>query len=171
MDRRWTRQLGAVAGLAVMAVAATACGPQPVAPLSGRQPASPTPSVATPRPSPSPTAAAKPPARPPAPPPVVRPAPPASVSPSPGLSPACLGAVVYPVDATGAVLPPSVCLAVGGVLRVQNVEAGAVSAEPADKVSLQYEAGVVDCRLLSPGTVTVTIAGEPSRSIMVVIPG
>jgi hypothetical protein len=169
MDRRWTRQLGAVAGLAVLAVAVAACGPEPVAPLSGRQPASPTPSTAAPRPAPSPTTAAKPPARPPVRrPPVAPPAPPAS--PSPDLSPACLGAVVYPVDATGD-LPRSVCLAVGGVLRVRNVDPAAVSAEPADKVSLQSEVDAVDCRLLSPGTVTVTIAGEPSRSIMVVIPG
>ncbi|HEU4426271.1 MAG TPA: hypothetical protein VFR67_27345 [Pilimelia sp.] len=171
MDRRWARRVGLFAGMAATVVTAVACGPGPVAPLPGQRPTTAAPSTGPPSPAVSPAAAATRPAvrPPPARPPVVRPPAAASPSPSPGLSPACLGAVIYPVDAMSGELPASICLAVGAVLRVQNVEAGTVSAEPAEKASLRYEAGVVDCRLLSVGTVTVTIAGDPSRSIAVVV--
>ncbi len=73
-------------------------------------------------------------------------------------SPACLGAVVYTLEAEEELaLIKSICLAVGGILRVEGTGPGTVSADPPDKVSQFYEAGIVEVRFLSPGTITVTI--------------
>jgi hypothetical protein len=51
----------------------------------------------------------------------------------------------------------SICLAVGGILRVEGTGPETVSADPPDGASVFYEAGVVECRFLRPGTVTVSI--------------
>jgi len=60
-------------------------------------------------------------------------------------------------------------MAAGGVLRVHNVGPDEVSAEPPDKVSTVYEAGVVDCRMLRPGSVTVTITRTGSTATIEVV--
>ncbi len=54
----------------------------------------------------------------------------------------------------------SLCLAVGGVLRVEGTGPGMVSADPQEKVSQFYEAGIEECRFLSPGTIRVTIVTD-----------
>jgi len=142
MDR-FRRRGGALAGLAVVAGVAAACGPAPVSPLPGQ-------SARTPVTAPA--------------------APPTSTAPTPGDSPACLGRVVHPVDASGSgPIPDALCLAAGAVLRLQNVGPGTVSADPPGKVSLRYEAGVIDCRLLAPGTVTVRIAGDGQTYVITVL--
>jgi hypothetical protein len=85
-------------------------------------------------------------------------------------SPACLGAVVYTVrtDADLARVK-SLCLAVGGVLRVDGTGPGMVSADPPEKVSQFYEAGIEDCRFLSPGTITVTIVTDQQTFTITVV--
>lgn len=54
----------------------------------------------------------------------------------------------------------SICLAVGGILRVEGTGPGMVSADPQEKVAQFYEGGVEECRFLSPGSVTVTIVRD-----------
>jgi hypothetical protein len=45
-----------------------------------------------------------------------------------------------------------------------------VSADPSDRVSCEWEAGIATCRFLRAGNVTVRIAGQsPNRSIAVVV--
>jgi hypothetical protein len=91
--------------------------------------------------------------------------------PVPTATPACLGAVVYTLTAdTELALVRSICLAVGGVLRVEGTGPGTVSADPQDAVSQSYEAGVVECRFLRQGTVTVSIVrDEQTYAIPVVV--
>ncbi|MGN9892200.1 hypothetical protein [Micromonospora sp. L31] len=169
------RSSGPVATLAVLAAVA-ACGQTPVAPLPVRPP---TPAVtpstsAAPAPSALPgpaTLAATP--RPPAP---VGPAPTRgrgtrSPSPSPRSS-ACLGPVRYDLvlAETEVALLKSLCLAAGGVLRIQGIGPGEVTVDREDLVSRSYEAGVVDIRFLRAGTVRVTIPqGGESHPVAVVV--
>lgn len=71
---------------------------------------------------------------------------------------ACLGAVVYTLTAkTVLALVRSLCVATGAILRVEDTGPGTVSAEPTASVALVYEAGIVECRFLVTGTVTVSI--------------
>jgi len=78
--------------------------------------------------------------------------------------------VLYTVDGSDhALLPKSLCLTVAAVLRVQNVGPGTVTATPADRVAQHYEAGVIDCRLLSPGSVRVEITGEAGSHTITVL--
>ncbi|MEH0825520.1 MULTISPECIES: hypothetical protein [unclassified Micromonospora] len=169
--RRWA------APVAVgLLVAVAACGQTPVAPLPVRPPAP----AATP-----PTSAAPAPSSPPGPatlaatprPPV--PLPPAPTrsrgtrtpSPSPRSS-ACLGPVRYDLDLaeTEVALLKSLCLAAGGVLRIQGIGPGEVTVDREDLVSRNYEAGVVDIRFLRAGTVGVTIPqGGESHTVTVVV--
>ena len=141
-------------------VPVTACGPTPVAPLPVR---SPTPTVAPTTPT-APTTAAPTSAGPvvdtvatpsarhtPAPP---RRTPSGSTRP-PSTSPrpqACLGPVRYDlvVADTELALLKSLCLSVGGVLRIQGIGPGEVEVDREDLVSSHYEAGVVDIRCRPP---------------------
>jgi hypothetical protein len=63
----------------------------------------------------------------------------------------------------------SICLAVGGVLRVEGTGPGMVSADPPEKISPYYEAGIEELRFLSPGTVTVTIVGDQQTFTIIVL--
>ena len=171
--RRWVVP---VATLGVLASVA-ACGQQtPVAPLPVRPPtpaATPsTPAAPAPSAPPGPaTLAATP--RPPAP---VGPTPTRgrgtrSPSPSPRSS-ACLGPVRYDLvlAETEVALLKSLCLAAGGVLRIQGIGPGEVTVDREDLVSRSYEAGVQDIRFLRAGTVRVTIPqGGEAHPVAVVV--
>lgn len=75
--------------------------------------------------------------------------------------PACMGAVIYRVDADAGSSKRSVCIAVGGVVRVENLGPGNLSVSPSSLVSCWYEAAVTECRLIRTGTVTFETSGEP----------
>lgn len=142
----------------IMLTPPAACGSGPVSPLPFDAPSPPGPS-AIPDMSPSPQVSSQR--------ATDRPSPPAtSRQPS-----ACLGAVVYTLAADEELaLVRSLCLAVGAILRVEGTGPGTVSAAPRDKVSCWYEAGVVECRFLSPGSVTISIEhNEQTFPIQVVV--
>ena len=66
--------------------------------------------------------------------------------------------MVYTLPAdTELALVKSICVATGAILRVEGTGPGTVSAEPQASVSQFYEAGIVECRFLAAGTVTITI--------------
>lgn len=83
--------------------------------------------------------------------------------PAPTLAPhttSCQGAVKYTIKANKT--RPSMkrlCISVGGVLRVENLESSGMRIRPAANVSCWYEAAVTECRLIRPGTHTVVING------------
>lgn len=84
----------------------------------------------------------------------------------------CLGAVRYDLDLRNTVLDlvKSLCFHTGGVLRLQGIGPGLVTATPESLRAYSYEAGVVDLRFLRPGTVTVTIPqDEKTYTIHVVV--
>jgi hypothetical protein len=60
-----------------------------------------------------------------------------------------------PNEAMG--LAPSLCIAAGGVLRLNGTGPGTVRVDREDLAGQHYEAGVVDVRFLRPGTVVVTV--------------
>lgn len=153
------------------------CGSAPVAPLPGRWPSH-TPAgtatgIAASGTSPGPSVTSARALPPPAPVPVTTPRrtrTAGTTSPSTELSPACLPPVIYSVDGSDpALLPKALCLTVASVLRVQNVGPGTVTATPADRVAQHWEGGVVDCRLLSAGSVTVEITGEAGSHTITVL--
>ncbi len=150
--------IGAVLALSALA----ACGSEPVSPLPAEAQSRSTPSLA---PSPTTPATRAPSPRPPRVRPTVAP------SPTPTPSSACLGAVVHTIAAeTDLPFVTSICIAVGGVLRVEGTGPDTVSADPPDSVDLSYEAGIVNCRFLSPGSVTVSIVrDEQTYAIPVVV--
>jgi hypothetical protein len=84
----------------------------------------------------------------------------------------CYGAVRHDIDLqnTELALLRSMCFHTGGVLRLQGIGPGLVTASPESLVSENYAAGVVDLRFLRPGTVTVTIPqDEQTYTIDVVV--
>jgi len=84
----------------------------------------------------------------------------------------CYGAVRYDLDLHNTVLDlvKSMCFHTGGVLRLQGIGPGLVTATPESLVSRSYEGGVVDLRFVRPGTVTVTIPqDERTYTITVVV--
>jgi len=84
----------------------------------------------------------------------------------------CYGAVRHDLDLRNTVLDlvKSMCFHTGGVLRLQGIGPGLVTATPGSLVSSSYEAGVVDLRFVRPGTVTVTIPqDEQTYTITVVV--
>lgn len=98
----------------------------------------------------------------------------ASVSRSPSPSPsdtACFGPLVHTLPAdTELALVTALCLRVGSVLRIQGTGPDTVSATPAAKVVMSYEAATVDCRLVETGTVTVVVLRDDrSYPITVVV--
>ncbi|RKN40312.1 hypothetical protein D7223_27345 [Micromonospora endolithica] len=168
--------VGLALAVALAAAPLAGCGEEPVAPLPVRQPAPSSPAGPatsppnpTPAPSPPPSVAATTaattaaaPTRPIAPPPT-RPGRP-STAPTTGRPTgtppaACLGAVRYDLvlAETELALFRSLCLATGGVLRIQGIGPGEVTVDREDLVVSNYEAGVVDIRFVRPGTVEVRI--------------
>lgn len=135
----------------VAAAATTACGPTEVSPLPGYAT---TASSATPSPASSTAPDSTP----------------ATTSAAPSPANACVGSTFSIDGADSADSPKSLCFTAGGVLRIENVYPGDVSASPSDKVTCEWEAGIATCRFLRAGNVTVRIAGRsPTRSIEVVV--
>jgi hypothetical protein len=67
-------------------------------------------------------------------------------------------------------LVKSMCFRNGGILRLQGIGPGLVTAAPANLVSQSYEGGVVDLRFIRPGTVNVSIPqDEQTYTIAVVV--
>jgi hypothetical protein len=84
----------------------------------------------------------------------------------------CYGAVRHDLDLHNneLALVKSMCFHTGGVLRLQGIGPGLVTATPGSLVSSNYEGGVVDLRFVRPGTVTVTIPqDEQAYTITVVV--
>ncbi|WP_174536491.1 hypothetical protein [Micromonospora chalcea] len=161
-----------VATLATLALLAgtPACADRPVSPLPARPPvtaAAPSATASPPGPTPAPAVSevtSPPDATPPSPPARVRPpAAPRTTKPAPPVRTtppaACLGPVRYDLvlAETELALLKSLCLAAGGVLRIQGIGPGEVTVDREDLVSRNYEAGVVDIRFVRTGTVVVTI--------------
>jgi hypothetical protein len=99
-----------------------------------------------------------------------KPATPAPTSTKPTGS--CFGAVRRDLDLRNTVLDlvKSMCFHTGGILRLQGIGPGLVTAAPGSLVSSSYEGGVVDLRFIRPGTVTVTIPqDEQTYTITVVV--
>jgi hypothetical protein len=97
-----------------------------------------------------------------------------TVKPTPADKPTgtCYGAVRHDLDLHNTVLDlvRSMCFHTGGVLRLQGIGPGLVTAAPSSLVSQSYEAGVVDLRFVRPGTVTVSIPqDEQTYTITVVV--
>jgi hypothetical protein len=134
-----------------LALTLAACGseqPQAVT----EQPVAPAP--ATPGPTPPSTTTATPP-------PVTR---------APPSGPACLGAVIHTVDvSTGGAPWRSVCVAVGGLLRLANLGPGSLDAASWNNVACGYEAGVHECRLIHVGTVKFTVTNSHGRRPLTVV--
>jgi len=168
MHRPSPRRLIVSAALTLTVLApVAACNAEPVSPLPAEGPRTSTPIPApTPLVSPSASATTLVTSRR-----AIPRHPPTAPSPAAPSTPACLGAVVHTLTAdTELALVPSLCFAVGGVLRVEGTGPGTVSADPQEKVSQFYEAGVVECRFLSPGTVTVSIERDgQTHTIPVVV--
>jgi hypothetical protein len=80
--------------------------------------------------------------------------------------------VQYTIDAGKVARPTTqrVCIAVGGLLRVDWLGPGEMSIKPPGKVSCAYEAAVHVCRLIGTGTVTVQInAAKWTHSFTLVV--
>ncbi|WKU05199.1 hypothetical protein [Micromonospora sp. HUAS LYJ1] len=131
--------------------AATTVAPTPPGPVPGSVGATPS------RPAPPPSTPERTPGtRPP------------SASPRPS---ACLGPVRYDLVLadTELALVRSLCLSVGGVLRLQGIGPGEVTVDREDLVDQNYEAAVVDLRFLRPGTVGVTIPYDGRTYLVTVV--
>jgi hypothetical protein len=83
----------------------------------------------------------------------------------------CYGAVRHDVDLHNTVLDlvKSMCFRAGGVLRLQGIGPGLVTATPGSLVSQSYEGGVVDLRFVRPGTVTVNIPQDDQTYTITVV--
>ncbi|MEU4563519.1 hypothetical protein AB0F72_34510 [Actinoplanes sp. NPDC023936] len=83
----------------------------------------------------------------------------------------CYGAVRYDLDLRNTVLDliTSMCFHTGGVLRLQGIGPGLVTATPRSLVSQSYEAAVVDLRFVRPGTVTVSIPQDSQTHTITVV--
>ena len=171
MHRHTFRRTAVAGAFALLAAAPlAACGNDALTPLPVQSagPASATTTGTTPAPAPSPsaastTAATTPPtsARPGTSPPRTPKAHTTTRKP-PRPTTACYGAVRHDLDLrnTELALIKSMCFRAGGVLRLQGIGPGLVTADPQSLVSQNYEAGVVDLRFLRPGTVVVSIPQE-----------
>jgi hypothetical protein len=176
MHRSTIRHLLAAGALALtVAVPLAACGARPVSPLPAQaadtEPAATT--GATPTGSSTASSAARS-----SPPRIVRP--PAGTRPTstktvkPGATKptsTCHGAVRFDLDLQNTELDliPSMCFHAGGVLRLQGIGPGLVTATPAHLRSQSYEGGVVDLRFLRPGTLTVTIPQDSKTYTITVV--
>lgn len=182
---RRVRRLAAVVAAALMTAPVTACAGEPLAPLPV-QAAPTTPATATPATgaaTPSAAASRPPVTTTPKPPPsirrtarattatTVRPTTRATTAPPSSRPSTCFGAVRYDLDLQNTVLDllPSMCFRAGGVLRLQGIGPGLVTAAPAGLTSQTYAGGVVDLRFLRPGTVTVTVPQDDGPHIITVV--
>jgi len=165
-----TRLAGSGA-IVLTAVLIGACGSGPVQPVSGQSGGAPSiaasGSVSTPQAAPGTTSPTRRPTSP-----TRRPTSPTKRPQSPKPTSACLGAVTYTISGDPSdQYPKSLCMKIGGVLRIEHVAPGTVSADPAGSASLEYEAGITSCRFVRTGTVTIQVAldsGNRSTTVVVV---
>src|SRR5512138_1933115 len=135
MNRSVLTHLAGSGAVVLTAILIGACGSGPVQPVSGQSAgassaAAPTSPVAPSTSTTTTTTPIKPPKSSPRPPtsPTKRP-------PSPKPTSACLGAVVHTISGDPAdQYPKSLCMKIGGVLRIEHVAHGTVSADPAGSV-------------------------------------
>ncbi|MEV8505174.1 hypothetical protein AB0368_10145 [Actinoplanes sp. NPDC051475] len=139
MHRPLISRLAALGALALGVAATTAaCGSEPVSPLPVDAP---------------PRAAAFS-------------APPSKSAPATKTTPACLGAVETALDAQEQPLPPSLCISVGGLLRLRHLGPGLLDAVPESLVRGFYGGGVHAIQFVRPGTVTLSFPqGEDDRTV------
>lgn len=177
MHRPCVRHLAVLGAFALIgAVPAAACGSEALSPLPIETPTQSAPATPTQLPpaTPSQPAVAAPSVwRPPVtiPSPSTKPATP-QLTPTQTQSSTCWGAIRYDLDLlnTELALVRPMCFKTGGVLRLQGIGPGLVTAEPAALVVQSYEAAVVDIAFIRPGTVTVTIPqDEQIYTITVVV--
>jgi hypothetical protein len=143
------RRIATTLATALAALTLAACNqPAPVSPLPA---ASPTPPATTEVPAST--------------------APPPTTTPDVETSGVCQGIVRYTMDgADTADRPVGVCLRVGSILRIENTFPNATPS-PANRATCRYEAGVVECRLIRAGNVTITFgqgADRGSVSLLVI---
>ncbi|MEJ3744872.1 hypothetical protein WEI85_16445 [Actinomycetes bacterium KLBMP 9797] len=176
------RRLALLGTFPLIAVApVAACGGEPVSPLPVRSPPASgtgTPSgsgAGTPSQTAPPTSGvAMPPVHAPPSrrnPPVERSSSQPQTTPPTAQTPSCMGAIRYDVDLqnTELALLPSLCFAVGAVLRLQGIGPGLVTVEPTSLHSQSYAGGVVDIRFIRTGTATVTIPQEEQTHTITVV--
>lgn len=87
-------------------------------------------------------------------------------------APECMDPVIYTVNASAVRKNlPTVCIAVGGVLRIANLgPEGLAAVTPDDKAHCSYGGGVHACRLIGTGTVNFSITnGQGTRRQTVVV--
>jgi hypothetical protein len=148
MSIRSFRHLTAITTLALTSLAgATACSSTPVRAVPLPSPAT-MPSTTTPS---TPTA-------------------PISTTKPGNAPPACLGAVIYKIDAASSAppWPTSLCISVGGVVWISHLGIGDLSVDPRSKVDCNYEAAENPCRLIATGTVTFKARGSRPVTVKVV---
>ena len=88
----------------------------------------------------------------------------AAKAPTPTVS--CQGAVIYVVNATQNAAPA--CIAVGGIVRIENLGPGELTATPTGWVDCFYAAGVHSCRLIHAGNVRFSwSSGSVQRQLAV----
>ncbi|MEV4639229.1 hypothetical protein AB0J80_17930 [Actinoplanes sp. NPDC049548] len=137
-------RISRLAAAGVLALATAACGSEPVSPLPVDAP-------------PRAVAFSAPPSAP-----ASRPAP---SRPAPSRK-ACLGAVETDLDAQEERFAPSLCISVGGVLRLRNLGPGLLDTSPDSLVEGFYEAGVHSIQFVRPGTVTLRFPqGEDEHTV------
>jgi hypothetical protein len=86
--------------------------------------------------------------------------------------PTCLGAVIHTVDAAAGGRPwRSLCIAVGGLVRLENLGPESLRARSWDNVDCDYEAAVHECRLIHLGTVNFTITNTHGVRALTVVVG
>jgi len=179
------RHIAAAGALALIAtIPLAACGDPSVSPRPAQaaenestapSQAGKTPSVSARAGNADPGVARQPAGQKPAKPKTVKPAPPRPATPEPATTKptgTCYGAVRHDLDLHNneLALVKSMCFHTGGVLRLQGIGPGLVTATPGRLVSSNYEGGVVDLRFVRPGTVTVTIPqDEQTYTITVVV--
>jgi hypothetical protein len=173
------RQIAAIGALALIVIAPVAgCGADALTPLpvddSSAQPAVSASQAPAVQPSISAATDSSPPriAEPAAPKPVRTTTKASPPGPQPSHSSStCYGAVRHDLDLQNTVLElqKSMCFHTGGVLRLQGIGPGLVTATPESLVSGSYEAGVVDLRFIRAGTVTVTIPQNDQNHIITVV--
>jgi hypothetical protein len=170
-----TGALALIAAIPLAACGAPAVSPRPAQAAGNETSAAPsrTPSKASSAPAragtPEPGAVRKPAGQRPTRTRTVKPAP---TTPTAEPTGTCFGAVRHDLDLhnTELALIKSMCFHTGGVLRLQGIGPGLVTATPGRLVSSNYEAAVVDLRFVRPGTVTVTIPqDEQTYTITVVV--
>ena len=87
--------------------------------------------------------------------------------------PTCLGAVLYTIDTWDYGRRwPTLCITVGGLLRLVGTGPGNLNSSPPGLDSCKYEGGTHGCRLIATGTVKFEITKpQGDRSLTVVVVG